>query len=272
MQAAAWSTPTGTLGTLVAEAWKRAESLVGSTAELSRAASRALPAPALASALARTHVGIIAEVKRRSPSKGAINPLLDAGAGALAYAQGGAAAISVLTEPAHFGGSTADLQAAIAAITVPVLKKDFHVHPVQLIEARALGAAAALLIVRALSPDQLRTMADAARDLGLETIVEIRDEAELERALEVDARMIGVNNRDLETLRIDPTTSLRLLPLIPSSVVGIAESGMRTAADVEAVADAGADAVLIGSFVSAAPDPAAAVRALAGIRRVGRNA
>ena len=272
MQAAAWSTPTGTLGTLVGEAWKRAESLREREAMLAAAASRALPAVGLASALRGKTVRVIAEVKRRSPSKGAINPTLDAGAQAAAYARGGAAAISVLTEPTHFGGSNADLLTVIEAVDVPVLKKDFHVHPVQLLEARALGASAALLIVRALPPEGLRAMVAAARDIGLETIIEIRDEAELERALAVDAQIIGINNRDLETLLIDGSTSPRLLPLIPSSVVAIAESGMRTAADVEAAAAAGADAVLIGSFVSAASDPTEAVRALCGVTRRGRRA
>ena len=272
MQAAAWSTPTGTLGTLVGEAWKRADSLLEREAAMLVAARQALPATALAAALLRDEVAVIAEVKRRSPSKGAINPGLDAGAQAAAYAGGGAAAISVLTEPTHFGGSNADLLTAITAVEVPVLKKDFHVHPVQLLEARALGASAALLIVRALSPEQLRTMATAACDIGLETIIEIRDEAELERALGVSAEIIGINNRDLETLRIDASTSLRLLPLIPPGVVAIAESGMRTAEDVQAAADAGADAVLVGSSLSAASDPADAVRALSRITRRGRHA
>ena len=271
MQAAAWSTPTGTLGVLVADASRRAESLLEREAALDAAARNALPAPPLAPALRRQTVAVIAEVKRRSPSKGAINAGLEADAQAVAYAAGGAAAVSVLTEPTHFGGSNADLLAAIAAVQVPILKKDFHVHPVQLLEARALGASAALLIARALSPEGLRTMAAAARDIGLETIVEIRDEAELERALDVDAKIIGINNRNLETLRIDAATSPRLLRLIPTSVVAIAESGMRTVADVEVAAEAGADAVLIGSSVSAAADPSEAVRALSAVMRRGRH-
>jgi indole-3-glycerol phosphate synthase len=221
-------------------------------------------------ALATERVAVIAEVKRRSPSRGAINPAIDAAAQADAYARGGAAAISVLTEPTHFGGTTQDLIDVIGRVRIPVLKKDFHVHPVQLLEAKALGASAALLIARALSPDDLKLMADAARDLALETVVEIRDDAELERALTVGARIIGINNRNLETLEIDSSTALRLLPLIPGDVVAIAESGMQTAEDVEAAARAGADAVLVGSFVSASADPVAAVRALARIHRSGR--
>jgi indole-3-glycerol phosphate synthase len=210
-------------------------------------------------------------VKRSSPSRGEINPSLDAAAQARAYALGGASAISVLTEGSHFGGSVVDLQNVVAVVEVPVLRKDFHVDPVQLLEARALGASAALLIVRALSPKNLHALADVARQIGLETVIEIRDEAELDRALGAGARVIGINNRDLETLRIDPTTAHRLLPLIPSDVIAIAESGMTNASDVEAVARLGADAVLVGSFVSAAADPAAAVRGLAAIPRVRRR-
>jgi indole-3-glycerol phosphate synthase len=271
VQAAAWSTPTGTLGTLVADAHRRAEAMLSREPELAAAAARAPAALPLASALRGAQVGVIAEVKRRSPSKGSINPGLDAGRQAVAYERGGAAAISVLTEPSRFGGSTDDLVEVVAAVRVPVLKKDFHVHPVQLLEAKALGASAALLIVRALSPEQLQALSAGAREIGLETIVEIRDEAELERALAAHARIIGINNRNLETLEIDTATSRRLLPLIPAHVVAVAESGMRTVGDIEAVARAGADAVLVGSFISAAPDPIAAVRELSGVTRAGRR-
>ena len=271
MQAAAWSPPAGTLGTLVAEARRRAAALAATESELLEDARRARPALPFARALKGDRVAVIAEVKRRSPSKGAINPGIDAGGQAAAYERGGAAAISVLTEPSHFGGSTADLGEVIGAVGIPVLRKDFHVDRVQLIEAKALGASAALLIVRALSPDDLKALAETALAIGLETVVEIRDEVELERALAVGARVIGINNRDLETLKIDPATALRLLPLIPREIVAIAESGVSSAAEVEAVARAGADAVLVGSFVSAARDAAAAVRALASIPRTGRH-
>src|SRR5262249_33561054 len=152
-------------------------------------------------------VQVIAEVKRRSPTKGWINPDLGAAGQARAYAIGGAAAISVLTEPAHFGGTNEDLQAVRAAVQVSVLKQDFHVHPIQLAEARALGASAALLIARALSPDELTRMSDAARELRLEVLVEVRDEDELQRALDAGATVVGINNRNLETLVIDPATS-----------------------------------------------------------------
>jgi indole-3-glycerol phosphate synthase len=267
-----WSPPGGTLGILVAEARTRAAVLATNTAQLASAAASAPPPISLAAALVGDHVAVIAEVKRSSPSRGQINPGIDAAAQAKAYARGGAAAISVLTQGSHFGGSVRDLSDVIGAVEVPVLKKDFHVDPVQLLEARALGASAALLIVRSLSPEALQTLTDLAREIGLETVVEVRDEAELERALAVGARVIGINNRDLETLRIDPSTAPRLLPLVPRDVIAIAESGMTSSGDVEGVARAGADAVLVGSFVSAAPDPSAAVRELTAIPRVRRRA
>ena len=216
-------------------------------------------------------MALITEVKRRSPSKGAIAPALDAAAQARAYVDGGSAAISVLTEPDHFAGSTADLLAVRVAVPVPTLKKDFHVEAIQLLEARALGASAALLIARALSPTKLRELMALGAALELELLVEVRDEAELERALQGRAVMIGVNNRDLETLVIDPTTAERIIPLIPPGIVAVAESGIQTRADVERYAAIGADAVLVGSSISAAGDPAAATRALAGVARSRRD-
>jgi indole-3-glycerol phosphate synthase len=221
-------------------------------------------------ALRRGHVALIAEVKRCSPSKGSIAPDLDAVTQARAYVAGGAAAISVLTEPAHFSGALEDLEAVRAALPVPALKKDFHVRPIQLIEAKAAGASAALLIARALDPDRLREMMETGRDVGLELLVEIRDEAELDRALEVGATMIGVNNRDLESLAIDPSTAERLVPRIPSGIVAIAESGVKSREDVERYARCGADAVLVGSSISAATDPTAATRSLTDVPRIAR--
>jgi indole-3-glycerol phosphate synthase len=196
---------------------------------------------------------------------------LDAVAQARAYAAGGSAAISVLTEPDHFGGSTADLTAVRSALVIPALKKDFHVAAIQLVEARALGASAALLIARALDPARLRELLAVGGALGLELLVEVRDERELERAIDGGATMIGVNNRDLETLVIDPSTSDRIIPLIPPGIVAIAESGIQTRADVERYAAVGADAVLVGSSISAARDPVAATRSLAGVARRSRG-
>ena len=265
-----WTPPGGVLGTICGESEARATLLLRRSAELERLAAAAPAAPSLASALRRADVALIAEVKRKSPSKGSIAPKLDAVSQARAYVAGGAAAISVLTEPAHFSGSLDDLEAVRSALPAPALKKDFHVRPIQLVEARAAGAAAALLIARALDPERLRQMMERGRDLGLELLVEIRDEAELDRALEVGATMIGVNNRDLESLIIDPSTAERLVPRIPSEIVAIAESGMKSRADVERYARCGADAVLVGSSISAAADPAEATRSLTGVPRIAR--
>jgi indole-3-glycerol phosphate synthase len=267
----AWTPPGGTLGGIIFEARDRAAALLGKRTELAARAKAVASAPQFGKVLRGPRVAVIAEVKRRSPSKGWINPNISAPEQARAYELGGAAAISVLTEPAHFGGSNDDLLAVRDAVGIPVLKKDFHVEPVQLIEAKALGASAALLIARALSRDALMRMADTARGLDLEVLVEIRDEDELERALAANATIIGINNRNLETLAIDAATSERLLRSIPGAAIGIAESGVSARADVERVARAGADAVLVGSVISAAADPAAAVRDLASVARAGRG-
>lgn len=267
---AVWTPPTGTLGSLTADAHERAALVASSLPEL-RAASRDLPpARPFASALRRDCLAVIAEVKRASPSKGDIAPGLDAAAQASAYVSGGAAAISVLTEPSRFGGTLADLQSVSQAVPVPVIRKDFLVHPVQLWEARASGASAALLIVRSLGPELLPRLVEAAQEAGLGLLVEVRDEAELERALAVQAPVIGVNNRNLETLVIDPTTAPRVIRHMPPHIVAVAESGMRSPADAQPAADAGADALLVGSAISASASPSDDVRALAGIPRRAR--
>lgn len=266
-----WTEPAGTLGLLVTEARNRVEALRGHARALEAQAQGAPRPPSFAAALDGGDVAVIAEIKRRSPSRGVLNAGMDAPRQALAYASGGARALSVLTEPRHFGGSGEDVARVRAAVALPVLKKDFHVDPLQALEARALGASALLLIARALAPEKLRTMARAARDAGLEVLVEIRDERELDVALGTEAGLIGVNTRDLETLEIDRAVAARLLPLVPSDRIAIHESGVRTRADVEAAAADGADAVLVGSTLSAASDPVAAVRVLAGVVRVNRR-
>jgi indole-3-glycerol phosphate synthase len=268
-----WTPPTGTLGRIAAEAAARAETLRREAEGWRARAAAAPPAPSFRAALRRPTVAVIAEVKRRSPSKGTINPGLDAVAQASAYEAGGAAAISVLTEPVHFGGAPEDLVAVRAAVRIPILKKDFHVDAIQLYEARALGASAALLIARALPPATLREFVRLADDIGLETLVEIRDARELDAALNAGATVIGVNNRDLETLEIDATTAAQLIPSIPATLVAVAESGMRERADVARAAAAGADAVLVGSAISASADPQAAVAQLSDVpvRRDGRR-
>jgi indole-3-glycerol phosphate synthase len=263
-----WNPPTGTLGAIVNEARARARALSKRAGELERQAAEAPNVPSFGIALQQsTTVAVIAEVKRKSPSKGWIQPNLDAAAQARAYESAGAAAISVLTEPKHFAGSAEDLVMVRSAVAVPVLKKDFHVEPLQLLEAKGLGASAALLIVRALGPDGLAQMMKAADDYGIEVLVEIRDERELDWALQHGADIVGINNRDLETLAIDPSRSERLLKAVPEWVVAIAESGVQGRSDVERVGQAGANAVLVGSSLSGAANVADAVRALVGVRR-----
>ena len=264
-----WIPPAGTLGELTDEARARAATLAPNTDELRRSALAAPPGPSFRGALQGSEVGVIAEVKRSSPSKGTINAGLDLASQVQAYEAGGAVAISVLTEPTRFGGSADDLILARKSVPLPLLKKDFHVDPAQIFEARALGASAALVIARAVPPSVLKDLMAAGDDVGLEILVEVRDERELALALSLNATIIGVNNRNLETLEIDPETSLRILPLIPRGVVAIAESGMKRAADVKRVADAGADAVLVGSELSGASDPESVLRSLTGVARTG---
>lgn len=251
------------------EARARAATLAGRTDELRRLALAAPAVPSFRDALQGAEVGVIAEVKRSSPSKGAINPALDLASQVHAYQSGGAVAISVLTEPTRFGGSADDLILAKKSVSLPLLKKDFHVDVAQIFEARSLGASAALVIARAVPPSLLKDLMAAGADVGLEILVEVRDERELGLALSLNAAIIGVNNRNLETLEIDPETVLRVIPLIPRSVVAIAESGMKRLADVKRVADAGADGVLVGSELSGAGDPEAVLRSLTGVARTG---
>lgn len=225
----------------------------------------------LRGALVGGPVAVIAEIKRRSPSRGSLDNSIDAAKRARQYHDGGARAISVLTEPSEFGGSTDDLEAVRRRVSCPLIRKDFHVRPVQMFEARTCGAAAALLIVRALGADDTRLMADAAREAGIEPVFEVRDETELAYAIEAGAVVIGVNKRNLETLEMEADVLTHLLPMIPSTCIAIAESGVVTRRDVEEVAKVGADAVLVGSSLSLAPDPQHAVAALTGVARVRRH-
>jgi indole-3-glycerol phosphate synthase len=265
-----WSPPTGPLGRLTAQARTRAQAL-GSVRNWETRAANASPIESFREALLTGSVAVISEVKRRSPSKGSLDESIDAVTRARLYQDGGASAISVLTEPTEFGGSVDDLSAMQSVVTCPRLKKDFHVSPIQMFEARVYGASAALLIVRALGPDDTRVMADAARQAGVEPVFEVRDEAELSQALDAGAVVIGVNRRNLETLEMEPEVLARLLQIIPSRCVAIAESGITTRADVEEVAMLGADAVLVGSSLSVSPSPRAAVEALVGVVRGRRR-
>jgi indole-3-glycerol phosphate synthase len=203
---------------------------------------------------------IVAEVKRASPSAGAIRSGLDAAAQAGAYAAAGAAAISVLTDGPGFGGSLADLAQVREAVDVPLLRKDFVVDPYQLLEARAHGADAALLIVAALDAAQLRRLLEGCAELGLAALVEVHDAREVEVALGAGARIVGVNNRDLRTFAVDLAVSERLLPLLPADVRGVAESGVRTAEDARRLRRAGAANLLVGEALVRAPDPGALLR------------
>jgi len=221
-------------------------------------------------ALQRDTVTVIAEIKRRSPSKGELNGQLDAAAQARALERGGAAAISVLTEPDFFGGSLDDLRTVRGAVRLPTLKKDFHVHESQLLEARLAHASAVLLIARALSPHELPYLVHQARRQQLEVVVEVRSADELARALDAGADIIGVNSRNLETLEIDPGVPEELVPSIPAHIVAIWESGVASRADVERAAKFGADAVLVGSALSRSSDPEALVRELSQVPRTGR--
>jgi indole-3-glycerol phosphate synthase len=233
------------------------------------AADRPRP-PSLRDALRRERVRVVAEVKRRSPSAGVIREDLEPGERAVLYAEHGAAAISVLTDGPHFGGSVADLRLAASKVSVPVLRKDFILDELQIVEARAAGAAAVLLIVRALSPERLPSLLKSARSAGLDALVEVHTESELTRALEAGADIVGVNSRDLDTFRIDVTSAWELLATVPNEVVAVAESGMHGREDVERAAAAGADAVLIGTALSAAADPARLLRELAEVPRRDR--
>ena len=237
-----------------------------SLAEMRTRAESAPPARDFAGALQCDHVALLAEVKRASPSRGALRVELDPAQLARVYAEGGASAVSVLTDAKYFHGSLTDLEAVRAAADVPVLRKDFVVDEYQLYEARAHQADAVLLIVRILSDAQLRDYAALARLLGLGVLTEVHDEAELDRALTVEAPIVGINNRNLTDFTVSLETTERLAPHIPPGKIIVAESGVFTRADVERVARAGAQAVLVGEALVRAPDIRAKVSELAHVR------
>lgn len=241
-------------------------------AELTRRAQAAPPALDAAAALRGdgTALGLIAEVKRASPSKGHLSHIPDPAALAEIYAEAGASAISVLTEQRRFRGRLADLDAVRERVAAPVLRKDFVVDPAQVIEARAHGADLVLLIVAALEDAQLRDLHDAITDLGMQALVETHSEAEIERALSLPAPLIGVNARDLRTLDVDLERAARLIGTIPAERLAIGESAVADRADVQRYADAGADAVLVGEALVVHADPAEAVRAFRAVPRRGR--
>ena len=208
--------------------------------------------------------GVIAEIKRRSPSKGDLNAGLDAAEMAATYERGGATCLSVLTDEAHFGGSVADLQAARAACSLPVLRKDFAVDERDVLDARLMGADCVLLIAAALDPQELLAFHSLAVDIGLDVLVEIHDEDELGHALTANARLIGVNQRDLVTFQVDHERAVRMAGVIPDHAVKVAESGVRNAADAHSLRTAGYDAVLVGETLVTSGDPAATIADLLG--------
>ncbi|MEO1065234.1 MAG: indole-3-glycerol phosphate synthase TrpC [Actinomycetota bacterium] len=231
--------------------------------QLVEAAQRVEPARPFAAAL-RTpeHLTVIAEVKRRSPSKGDLFADLDPAEVAAGYEAGGAAAVSVLTDGPHFGGSPADLAAARGAVGLPVLRKDFTVDPRDVCDARLMGADCVLLIAAALDDAELRDFHQLADAVGLDALVEIHDEAELERALAVDARLVGVNQRDLVTFEVDHDRARRVGAAMPATVVRVAESGIRGPDDARSLAEVGFDAVLVGETLVTSGDVVAATRSL----------
>jgi indole-3-glycerol phosphate synthase len=217
-------------------------------------------------ALVRPGLSLIAEFKRRSPSAGRLAPEeVDLGAQAAAYERGGAAALSVLTDEPHFGGSLADLRAARAACDLPIIRKDFIVEPYQLYEAAVNGADAVLLIVAALRDEDLRSLYQEARSIDLDCLVEVHDAEELELALEAGAEVIGINNRNLDDMSVDIATTYELMPDVPAGKTVVAESGISGRAELEELDRVGVDAVLIGGALMTAPDPEAKVRELTGI-------
>jgi indole-3-glycerol phosphate synthase len=207
-------------------------------------------------------LAVIAEVKRRSPSRGDLAADLDPATTAAAYEAGGASCLSVLTDEEFFGGSAADLAAARAAVEVPVLRKDFTVGPLDVWDARNMGADAVLLIVAALADAELAELHELAVTIGLDVLVEVHDEPELERALAAGATVIGVNQRDLMTFEVDHARAVRVGAAMPEGIVRVAESGIRGPDDAAALAQAGFHAVLVGESVVTADDPAASVAAL----------
>lgn len=216
-------------------------------------------------ALVRPGLSLIAEFKRRSPSAGEIAASTTVADQVSAYERGGAAALSVLTDEAHFGGSLDDLRAAHAACDLPILRKDFIVDPYQLYEAAVNGADAVLLIVRALDDRELRAMYEEARSLDLDCLIEVHDKAELERALELDADVIGINNRNLDEGTVDVSTTYELMPDVPAGKTVVAESGISARAEMEELERVGVDAVLIGEALMGAADPEAMARELTGL-------
>ena len=240
-------------------------------AELERSARDAPAARDFAQTLgSHAHVRVIAEVKRRSPGAGEIRPGLDPAALARGYQARGAAAVSVLTDRDYFGGSLADLRTVREAVSLPLLRKDFVIDPLQVSEARAAGADAVLLIVRILDDARLAELLGVVSEHRMTALVEVHDARELERAADAGALVIGINNRDLATFTTELSVTLGLLEQLPTGAVVVSESGIQTRADVERLGEAGVHAVLVGESLLRAPDPGLALGALVGCTRAER--
>ena len=243
---------------------KRAEIAAARTAkpqaDLERLAAKRDDFRGFAESLNRPGVRIIAEIKRASPSLGDIRPDLHPGDLAAAYQSGGAAAISVLTEPAYFKGSAKDLQRARNVVDLPVLRKDFIVDPYQVYETAAMGADAMLLIVRILDDDQLASLLSLARGVGLETLVEIHDEADARRIAHLDVPVVGINNRDLAHFHTDTSQAARIAALLPQGSAPVAASGIHSADDIQRALSSGLRRFLVGEALVRAPDPAELLR------------
>ncbi len=214
--------------------------------------------------LSKDEMNVIAEVKRSSPSKGNLAPISDPGALAQQYQEAGAAAVSVLTEQRRFGGSLADLDVVRSRIEIPLLRKDFMVDEYQFLEARAHGADIVLLIVAALSKSQLKDFFDLATELGMASLLEVHTHSELESAMNISPRIVGVNSRNLKTLDVDPQVFQELIPEIPADLIRVAESGIATRQDVIQAQRAGANAILVGESLVKSGDPISAMRELLG--------
>jgi len=265
-------TVSGILGTILARKREEIRALVAARRpdDLAVAAAAAAPARSLANALRRAPgqaVRVLAEIKRASPSAGPIRPGADPAAIAAEYAAAGAAAISVLTDKRYFDGDLAFLARCRAAVPVPLLRKDFIVDPYQVVEARAAGADGILLIAAALAPAELAELAAAAAAWELDVLIEVHAEDEVEPALAAGATLLGINHRDLKTMRMDMSLTERIATRLPPGLVVVAESGIRTAADVERLGAAGAHAVLVGEHLMRAPSPGEALRELRGEAR-----
>jgi indole-3-glycerol phosphate synthase len=245
---------------IIGTKWAEVDALRRRRAELERAVADAPPLRDFAAALRTETLAVIAEIKRRSPSKGDLAPGLDPVATARAYEAGGASCLSVLTDGPYFGGAPSDLVAARDATALPVLRKDFIVDPLQVDEARAMGADAVLLIVAALDDGALRDLHDHARGRGLTALVEVHDDAELDRALAIHPAVVGVNARDLTTFTEDLSTGEGMAARIPTGTVAVAESAISAVDDARRMADAGFDAVLVGEALVRSGDPRGLVR------------